>query len=167
MKFRFEHMHKFTEKEYTAINTIFSFSTRHFRSAMFGIVGFICLFWSYTFILGLVILALFALKIFTPRVLRFGAREEFRTRKFLQIPLTYSVSNSILRIKGDGIDYKSSWNNLAAWRENAGWLKLMPYGIDPLYFPIADLKRLDVYDSVMELAKRHGVEYGIKRPLAR
>ena len=134
--------------------------------SIFFVVGVSSLFWAYTFIVGLIILSLLFLSMVAPRVINYGSRMTYRTNKLLREPITYGITQDELSIKAKGVDLRVSWERLSVWRENQNWLILSPLGIQPLYFKIDELKQANIYDSVLNLATKHGKKYGSQSALA-
>ncbi len=166
MTFECTYTHQFTESEYVAINSTFSSQTRVVRYVGAVAVAVICLVWAYTFIIGLLILALVVVFLFAPRIVRVGSRSIFHKSKLLQNPLRYRVTESELSISGDGVDLKCSWNNLTVWRENAGWLILSPSGMESIRLPVTKLREEGVYEPIIKLASKYGVKFNSKKALA-
>ena len=52
----------------------------------------------------------------------------------------------------------SKWENLASWREIAGWLMLTAKGMRSAFYRIEVLQRDGLYERVMTLARSHGKE---------
>ncbi len=161
-QFRFENTVELTEEQYVAIHSVFPKKPWfvYLRLIVLITVGVVCLFSSYTLLLGVALLGFAATAVFLPKmIIPGGTRHIFRGHKFLKYPLTYGVSDQRLWIKGTLIDASVHWTMLVVWREVEGWLILSPSGIPPLYFSISRLKEEGVYDRVRGMAKSHGQEY--------
>ncbi len=118
-----------------------------------------CLFWAYTFLLGICLLVLFLIALFFPRLLPKGLRSTYFTNPFLQNEMTYAVDNDGLYVKGADIQAQCAWSLLGTWQIRGDWLILQPQGIPTLYFSRAALRRGGIYETVMALCKEHGHEY--------
>jgi len=153
--FEYSYTHQFTENEYIAISTSYTFSSRLLLPALVGAIGILLLFSAYTLILGIVCLAFVPLKLFLPKLAERGLHNDFMKRKIFRQPITYTLTDSELKIQSDGIDGRSSWSHLVSWREYAGWFILKVSGIGTLYFPIVNLKNAGIYDLVVQIAKKH------------
>ena len=161
--FFFSQTHQITESEYLGIHRMLSKKKRPFRLALTALLGILCLFWVYTLLLGLAVLLLLSLLVVVPRVVPNTAAHTFATMGLLQGPLTYTVSDSLLSVRGETIDLSFGWENVTVWRESGDWFLLMAQQMPVLYFRIHDLRQEGVYEPVLELATRHGVEFGSPR----
>lgn len=153
----FEHTIKFNEKSYRAVWQ--KKSTRWLRFAIALVVGLFMLFWSYTLLLGVVVLILCFIHLISPGLLSKGLHHNFQGLKYLHHPLKYGVSGEYLWVQGGTIDAKASWPLLVTWQVRNDWLILSPSGIPQLYLPIREMKSSGVYDKVLELAKKNGKEF--------
>jgi hypothetical protein len=132
---------------------------RNVKRGMVLFVAIACLFWAYTFLLGICILVLFLIILFMPRLLPKGLRSMYHEHPFLHYKATYAVDEKGLHVTGKGIQAQCDWSLLSTWQIRGDWLILQPGGIPALYFSRAELKKAGVYDKVMELSKKHGKEF--------
>lgn len=153
----FEHTIEFDEESYRAIWQ--RKSTRWLRFVIALVLGLFMLFWSYTLLLGVVVLILCFIHLISPSLLSKGLHHNFQGLKYLHHPLKYGVSEEYLWVQGRTIDAKASWSLLATWQVRNDWLVLSPSGIPQVYLPISKMKKAGVYDQIMELAKRNGKEF--------
>ncbi len=153
----FEYTIEFDEKSYRAVWQ--RKSTRWLRFTIALVVGLFMLFWSYTLLLGVVVLILCFIELVSPALLSKGLHYNFRDFKYLHHPLKYGVSDEHLWVQGRTIDAKASWPLLVTWQIRNDWLILSPSGIPQLYLPIPEMKKSGVYEKVLELAKRNGKEF--------
>ncbi len=153
----FEHTIKFDEKTYRAVWE--RKSTRWLRFGIGLVVGLFMLFWSYTLLLGVLVLILCFLHLVSPGILKKSLRLGFQGHKYLHQPLKYSVSVEYLWVQGETINAKASWSLLVTWQIIRDWLILSASGIPQVYLPIPDMKRSGVYNKVFELAKKNGKEF--------
>jgi hypothetical protein len=153
----FEHTIEFDEESYRAIWQ--RKSTRWLRFAIALVIGLLMLFWSYTLLLGVVVLILCFIHLVSPHLLSKGLHHNFRGLKYLHHPLKYSVSDEHLVVQGRTIDAKASWPLLVTWQVRNNWLILTPSGIPQVYLPISEMKKVGVYDQIMELTKKNGKEF--------
>ena len=160
---RFENTVKISESEYMAVWGV----TRAPKTLKFvGLValGLLCLLTPYTLVLGIVLLVLAVLALFTPLIVPGGARHRFRNAAYLQDALTYGISEHRLWIKGTTIDASVPWSMLATWREIEDWLVLSPHGIPPIYLSLARLRNEGLYGRVRALAASNAPEFNASRP---
>ena len=155
----YEHTMVLTAKQFIELRSLFSKRSRPLRRLAFLAVGVVCLFSSYTFILGLALLSLSVVAIIMPRFMPAGAASTYRQLHYLRRPLTYCVSDSGMRVHGTTLDFKCDWSNLRVWDVRDGWLILSPAGMQELFFKIDDLKTAGVFDEVMHRAKQNGVKF--------
>lgn len=160
----FEHSqtHKLTEADYTAIHALGSRRARNWKILLLVAAGLGCLFWSYTLLLGIVLLVLVALALAAPHLVPAGASATFRGLTHLHQPVTFTVSHKGLAVLASDLDLRCGWSNLAVWHEREGWLRLSPHGMQDLYFRVSDLHKASVYEGVIELCRKHGREYNGK-----
>jgi len=153
----FEHAIEFDEETYRVI--WLSKSTRWLRFAIALVIGLFMLFWSYTLLLGVVVLILCFIHLVSPGLLSKGLHHNFRALKYLHHPLKYGVSDDHLWVQGKTIDAKASWSLLVTWQVRNDWLILSRTGIPQIYLPITEIKKAGVYNQIMELAKKNGREF--------
>ena len=153
----FEHTIEFDEETYRAIWQ--RNSTRWLRFAIALVFGLFMLFWSYTLLLGVLVLILCFIQLVSPRLLSKGLYYNFRDHKYLHDPMRYGVSGEHLWVQGRTIDAKASWSLLATWQIRNDWLILSPSGMPKVYLPVAEMKNSGVYDQIMQLAKKNGKEF--------
>jgi hypothetical protein len=153
----FEYTIEFDEESYRAIWQ--RQSTRWLRFAIAFIVGLLLLFWSYTLLLGVIILIACFTQLIVPGLLSKGLFRNFRHLKYMHHPLKYGVSDEHLWVQGKTIDAKVSWSLLATWQVRNDWLILSPSGIPQIYLPLTEMKKSGVYEHIMELAKKNGKEF--------
>jgi hypothetical protein len=153
----FEHTIEFDAKTYRAVWE--RKSTRWVRIAVAFVVGLFMLLWSYTFLLGVLVLILCLLHLIFPAILLKRFHLNFQGHKYLHQPLTYHVSVEHLWVQGETINAKASWSLLVTWQIIRDWLILSASGIPQVYLPIPDMKRSGVYDKVLDLAKKNGKEF--------
>ncbi len=159
MNFEFEHTHKWTEKQYVELNGVFSKRTQWLRLILVGMLGVLCLFWSYTLLLGICILVLMALVLSSPHVVAGTTAYGYRTCPFLREKLTYGVNNERLWLNGSLIEVRVPWESVHVWDERDGWLRVSPIGSPALWFPVSKLKDAGIYDQIIELCKKNGVRF--------
>jgi len=150
---------KMSLEQYIELNSSLQRKSRPMRRILLFALGIVFLLSPYTFIIGVLLLALFTLILFIPKIVPFGATSNYKSAEHLHQPLTYSVSEKGLRVYGETIDLKSTWPNLKIWRIRDDWLILSSTGMTALYFKVADLKEAGVFDELMKTIRKHAVEY--------
>jgi len=158
--FTHEQKTKLSQEEYVAITGLMDRKTRPWRIVLALMLGLAGLFWAYTFILGILLLATVALVLFAPRLLPGTAAEKYRNTAYLRHEITYHVSGQNLAVTGPELHCQFGWENLRVWREREDWLILSPMALPYLYLSVRLLKDAGVYDDVLALARQHGVEFG-------
>jgi hypothetical protein len=156
--FRFEYAHQFTEDEYAEVVALLCRrpARRMTRRVILALVAVACLFWSYTLLLGVVLLVSEALAIWLPRTFPGTGARTFRESKLLGQPLTYGVSESRLWVYGPALRVEVGWKYLQVWRIREDWLALSGHHIPTLYLPMSLLAAEGLLDRVLELARTHG-----------
>jgi len=158
----FSHEFQMTLHEYARFEGVFSLRTRWPRRVLLLAAAVAMLFWSYTLLLGIIVLGLFLVAA-TMKVLIPGTRaHRFARSKHLHSEIRYSVTADGLRAESVHFRIWSAWTNLCVWRVTGPWLVLQGYGVPAFYFRIAELRTAGVWDEVDRLMRRHGVEYGSK-----
>ena len=153
----FEHTVKFDEQAYRCI-----WATKPVRWLRFIIAvaaGLIMLFWSYTFLLGLLVLGLCLVQLVSPRILSKGLHHDFHGHKHLHQPLTYGVSDERLWVRGESLDASAAWSLLVTWQIRSDWLILAVSGIPEVFLPVSGMKKSGNLERVMELASANGTEF--------
>jgi len=153
----FEYTIHWNEKKFRSIWS--NVKHRYLRSVILLIVGIICLFNGYTFIVGCFIILGSILGFFSPKIFSAGLRSNYKGHKYLHETLRYGVNDTSLWIKGVKIDAKCDWINLVTWQINGDWLILTPSGIPQVLFPINEMKKNDVFERILELAQKFGKEF--------
>jgi hypothetical protein len=153
----FEYTNKFDEATYLAIWS--SKSTRWVRFCIICVAGLIMLFWSYTLVLGSLLLLLCVLKLISPQIVSKGLHHNFQRHKYLHQLLTYGISQERLWVRGATLDASTTWPLLVTWQIIRGWLVLTFSGIPQLFFPVCKLEDAGVFEQVLKLAKQYGTEF--------
>jgi hypothetical protein len=161
--FSHEQTFRLTEQQYVAIHGLLHRKTRWLRYALAAMAGIACLFWIYTFILGVVLLAFLALSVFEPRVLKAGARSTYSESPHLHQELTYGASDEALWVRGQDLDLRTTWKNVRVWDERGDWLYVAPNGMTPLYFAVPALKETGHYDAMLALAAASAPRFNVRR----
>ncbi len=161
----FEHSQtcRLSDADYAAIHAIASQRSRPWRLALLLLTGVACLLWSYTLLLGVVLLAFGVLALAAPRLFPGSLLVAFRRHAHLQQPLTFRVSDQSLSVAGRYLDLQCEWPNLAVWHERDGWLRVSPHGMQDLYLRVVELEEAGVYERVIDLCRLHGAEFGGSR----
>ena len=155
--FHFEREYDLDYEEYAAIMKR-EWKRPHWTRTSFSLVfGVILLFWSYTFVLGVLLLGMLGITILKPSLLEMS-RTHFRTRPNLHGPILYGVSDSGLWLRSKGTELSCVWGNLNWWGGNETWLQLHPHGMQPLHFRVDDLKDAGVYSDVLEKINSTGAK---------
>lgn len=157
MHFEFTHTHEWTEENYVDINRIFWKKKQWLKIFIYGVFGILCLFWTYTFLLGVFLILLFAIFAWAPYIFVFGSGVKFRECPFLQEAITYGVSNERLWLNNSLIEASVPWETVDVWDERDGWLLVAPTGLPELWFPISKLKDAGLYPKIIVLCKKNGV----------
>ncbi|MDP8248665.1 MAG: hypothetical protein P9M00_11045 [Candidatus Tritonobacter lacicola] len=149
---------KLTEGDYVAI--LQPSKVRGWRISAIIIIGILCLFSRYTLVVGIALICLGIIAVVLPHLVPFGARSNFKGHRYLHQKLTYGVMEDGLWIRGKDLDARASWHLLVTWRVLGDWLILSPSGIPQIYLPISKMKESSVYDKILDLARKHGKEFG-------
>jgi len=157
--FAYESTREIAEADYRSIHSLSSRRTRRVRLVALGLLGAACLFWSYTLLLGVVLLSLVVIHMFIPRILPAGMKTNYQLNAHLHQRLTFSVSDQVLRVSAPDFEFSSSWPNVYIWHERDGWLRVSPHGMQDLYFTVAELEAAGVYERILELCRKHGREF--------
>jgi hypothetical protein len=161
-KLDYTYTHAFTEREYLAIYSGLRTKTRWLRLLVVTAFALACLFSAYTFLLGIMILGLLVVKLFTPKLLKLGMTKQYQDSLFSLGPVTFRITPTILQVRGfNKFRESSNWRNLSHWTERNEWLILTATAMVPICIPIATLKKDGVYDQVLEFARRHAFNYDL------
>jgi hypothetical protein len=159
--FSFEHIHQLSQSEYVAIWALTdpAPTARRARQLVVIIAGVACLFWPYTMLLGVAILALGAVGIFAPQFFPGTAARNFHEFRYLDGPVTYGADEEGVWARTPDFSAKAAWRHVTVWRERNGWLILQGNGFPPVLLPIARLKAQTAYERVKSLVQQHAVEW--------
>jgi hypothetical protein len=160
--FTFEHTHKLSQAEYVGIWSLLNRSRPSAYARRIGIVvgAVACLFSPYTFLLGVVLLALASVMLFIPHLIPGTAARVFRELRYLNGPVSYGVNEDSVWVRTSDFLAKVSWYHVTVWRERECRLVLQGSGFPPVLLPIAGLRAGGAYERVKEMAERHAQEYG-------
>ncbi len=150
---------KLSQDEFVAITGLLKRRNRPFRLVLLLAVGIACLFWSYTLVLGILLLIFACVALVMPLSIPAGTASTYRASPHLHGELIYRVTDRDLSVTGADFDCQCSWKNLAVWQERDGWVVLSPHGMPRLLLSTQLLRQADVYDSVLELAREHAREF--------
>ncbi|NNG03967.1 MAG: hypothetical protein HKM95_07680 [Inquilinus sp.] len=141
MPFRFEHTCEFTEERYVSLGSE-DFEPRRWRGVLVLVgVGVACLFWSYSFLLGLLILALAALARWPHLMLPHSSRETYRWSPYLGEHATYGLNAKEIWLSAPSIEIRVPWPMIYVWEEKRGWLRLHAYNAPQFWFPVGGSRK--------------------------
>jgi hypothetical protein len=160
MAFAFERDVHIPEDQYVDILAVAGRRTTFLTSGTAAALGVLCLLWPYTVALGIVVLSGCVIALSIPSVVPGSLRSVYRRTPHLHGPLTCSVNDAEMWVRGASFQCRSQWSNLHVWRESAGWLVLNPHGLLPIFLRIDDLKTAGCYDPIVALARANGRQFG-------
>ena len=147
--FYFEREYDLNYEDYVVFENQRRLRLRSWRTSLSLMIGVILLFWSYTFVLGVLLLGMLGIEILKPSLIGM-TRKKFSDQPNLHGPILYGVSNSRLWIRTEMGQQSCVWGNLVSWVEYETWLRLYPNKMQPLNFRVDDLKEGGVYADVLE-----------------
>ena len=153
----FEHTVEFDESKYRDIWA--NKPTRWLRFGMTAIVGVIMLYWSYTLLLGVLLLAICLILLVSPRLLKRGVSHSFQGQTYLNKPTTFGVSEEGLWVRGESLDASAGWPLLVTWQIRGDWLILSATGIPQVLLPVSAMKSAGHFERIMKLASTYGTEF--------
>ena len=157
--FDHEQKRKLSQDDYVTIAGLLDRRTRPWRLALVFAAAIACLFWRYTFALGLVLLVIGLIALLLPGLLPAGAASTYRENPLLQQELTYRVTDRELCVLGTDLRCQCGWGNLKVWRQRDGWLILSPNGMPQIFLLVQLLKEAGVYEDVLALARQNAREF--------
>jgi len=162
--FSFTHELALKEEEFREIVLNLEKENRsRFALALIGAAIFIfsvSLLSKYTIALGIVLgVGLLTLGIIHWTVTEKPQKNILWSRMFLWEKVVYSIDLNGISMTSTGFQSKVSWELLSFWKITNNWLVLYSFGL-PMLFRIDDLRKNEIYEVVMELVKKHGVEEG-------
>ena len=157
--FSFEHKYRFDEKTFVELNTLFKRESRNLRYAVCLLVAVVLFYSKYTISLGIGLLLLCSLRLFTPKLLKVGTQSTFNDIKFIKEELTYGVSEKQLWVYGQHLKVNLDWEYAKVWDERSGWLKISSDHCPVFWFKISDLKNKEIYQNVIELCEKYAVKF--------
>jgi len=156
--FTHEQKKKLSQDDYITIAGLLERRTRPWRLALVFALAIACLFWRYTFVLGLVLFLIGLVALLLPGLLPAGAASTYRDSPLLQ-ELTYRVTDRELSVLGTDLQCQCGWKNLKVWRERDGRLMLSPNGMPQIFLLVQLLKEAGVYEDVLALARQNAREF--------
>jgi hypothetical protein len=122
--FRFEHTCELSEDEYVALLGLLASDKRSRWLRRVGIlaVGIACLFFPYTFLLGVAILTLAVIAVVAPRYLPGTAARVYGEMLYLHEPVTYGVDHERLWARAGGLSAEVTWWTCPGFVDT--WVKL-------------------------------------------
>jgi hypothetical protein len=157
--FYFEHKHQFDEKTYVELNTLFKRDSRDLRYAICLLIAVLMFYSKYTVALGIALLMLCSLRLFSPKLFKVGAHATFNEMKFIKEELTYGVSEHQLWIYGPHLKVNLDWEYAKVWDERSGWLRISSDHCPTFWFKTSDLKNKEIYQNVVDLCERYAVKF--------
>jgi len=148
-----------SEAQYAELTRVFARVRRPWRLAIVAALGVICLFSTWTFLLGCCLLVLVTLNLLLPAFPKGPTRRAYEQLTDLRGPVKYAVSTEGLSFSGTWTNASCGWPNLVQWRLLDEWLILFPAAMPLIFFRVSDLEEAGIFESVMGLAKKHGVNY--------
>ena len=159
--FSFEHSHRFTEREYVALFVLMVTRPpmRLARRLLILALTVVCLLWSYTLLIGILLLLAEAFIIWLPHTFSGTAAHHYRESKLISTRMTYGVSESRLWVRGPELAAEAGWKYLGAWRIRDGWLILPCESIPTVFLPLRALQEAGLHEQVFALARAHGKDF--------
>ena len=159
--FSVEHTHQLSQSEYVAIWALSNPAplAKRARRLIVIVAGCACLFWPYTMLLGVAILALGALGVLAPHFYPGTAARNFHEFRYLDGPVTYGADEVSVWVRTPDYSARAAWRHVTVWRERNGWLILQGNGFPPVLLPIAELKAQNSYERVKSLVQLHALEW--------
>lgn len=152
-EFFFEERVRLTESEFVALRRIRPPSRKSVAS--WAVIGCACLFWGYTVVLGIVILAGAAFAATTSWIGPWSAKQAWRENdKHLQAPIVFGISHREIWRRSEGIHVRFAWARLSGWRIIDGWLQLASICGGVAYLRMESLERAGVQEAVLECIRQ-------------
>ena len=160
----FEHTYQLSESEYVELFALLKRGrpAAYARRVAFIAAGVVSLFFPYTLLLGVFMLAIAGVLLVTPHLVPGTMAKTFRELGYLQGPATCGVDQDSVWIRRPDFAAKVSWHHVTVWRERHGWLVLQGNGFPPIILPIAGLQSAGIYEWVKETVQRHAKQFGAK-----
>jgi hypothetical protein len=160
--FSYSHEMTFTEESYLAIwrNKLRRKWLAVISQILLGILIAALSFLSkYTISLGLAIALFFFFLGIIPFLPEPGMRKMFRSSPYLRKPLTYLVNQDGFSVNGQNFNIQAKWTFLSTWQVRGDWLILRPHTGPFAFFSVSALRKSEVLDTIMSLARKYGNEY--------
>jgi len=157
--FSYEHSFTFNEELFVDLNSLFMKKTRPIRLGLSILLGVGCLFWSVTFLIGILIICLGILTTFSIKKIPATSANNFHINQYLHDELTYGINEKELWVKGKDISVVVGWVNIVVWDERNEWFRLSANNTPTFWFKIDELKKYNVYKQVVGLCEKHAVKY--------
>ena len=157
---QFEHTVTWDEQTYARLRQVTPPSRRaRLRMLLVAVLGVMLLFWPYSAPVGVILLLIAGFFWFTPRISRWGTRNELNSASYLAGPVSYGVTEAGVWMHGGPLRAESAWSGLRVWDLRHGWLMLAASGMPPVYLPEAELRAAGLFEQVLARAKDHAVEF--------
>ncbi|MEM7633524.1 MAG: hypothetical protein AAF299_03120 [Pseudomonadota bacterium] len=155
-KFEFTNALQFDQQQYVELNGATTGKWRPVLIASFALAGILMLFWSYTLMLGIMVLAVTCLSVFAPQFLPGSEAWQYRENPLNQQEVLYGVSDQGLSFKTEGAEAEIVWARKIHWEERGDLLRIWSVNFPLCWFYISELKQAGVYDQVMDKCRRYG-----------
>lgn len=161
-KFEFTNALQFDQQQYVELNGITTGKWRPVLITGSTLAGILMLFWSYTIILGIVVLAVTCLLVFAPQFLLGNEAWRYWENPLNQQEIFYGISDQGLSFETDGAEAKIVWTRKCVWEERGDLLRISSVNFPTCWFYISGLKQAGIHDQVMDKCRRYGKQFKSK-----
>ena len=150
-------------EEYVSIFTEKSKSNRFvkkiFKSILLMVITIACLFWAYTFLLGIILIILQIAFILVPKIFPKNLEKTYESLKYIHYPITYTFDLKEIIVDGNNLFIKTTWEYLESWTIRNKWLVLNFNGIPSIFIPMDLFLNTKEKDDLIDIFKKYGKEY--------
>ena len=86
--------------------------------------------------------------------------KNYKDKKYLKDELTFLITSESIGVSSKSLNVKTSWNKLGVWEIRENWLILKTASFPHVYLPVKELHENNLFDRIMKLCNKHGVEFG-------
>lgn len=161
-RFEFSNTLQFNQQQHLELNGLSRGKKQPLLRACCALAGILMLFWSYTVLLGIILLVVTGLLIFAPQRLPGTDAWYYRRNRFYGQEIVYGVSDQGLSFTTEGVEAEIVWTRKCVWERRGELLRISSVNFPNCWYRISDLELAGVHDQVMDKCRQYGKQYKCK-----
>ncbi len=130
-------------------------------------VAILLLFSKYTVAIGVLIIFLLLFTLSMPIWSKRFIRNQNKNSIYQNEEVNYNITNEWIIFSNSNMKSEIKWNRLEVWDKKNNCLVLKLNSFPNIYLPISDLKEKNIYDEIIAICDKNGVEFDNRKSIAK